>query len=90
MRKSEHAIRVVERYKIFLNEGEVRPGNARTVVALLYLDPRPSAVAAGVQEVLEASPFSVRDAMAAAASTEVVSLRSVGAHDAHGVAAEEL
>ena len=77
-------------HKSFLNEGEVRPDRAGTAVALLDLDPRPSAVAARVQEVLEASPFSVGNAMAAAASSEVVSLRSVGAHDAHGVAAEEL
>jgi len=79
-----------ERLKIFLNEGEVRPARAVTVVALLDLDPRPSAVAVRIQEVLEASPFAVGDAMAAAASSEVVSLRAVGAHDAHGVAAEEL
>ena len=47
-------------------------------------------MAARVQEVLEASPFAVGDAMAAAASSEVISLRSVGAHHAHGVAPEEL
>ena len=75
---------------MFLNEGEVRPSCAGAVVALLYPDPPPSAVAARVQEVLEASPFSVWDTMAAAASSEIVSLGSIGAYDAHGVTAEEL
>ena len=76
--------------KMFLNEGEVRPSCAGAVVALLYPDPPPSAVAARVQEVLEASPFSVWDTMAAAASSEIVSLGSIGAYDAHGVTWEEL